>query len=411
MKTFLSVDPWDLMASDAAALLDRFSGELGATGVSVSLGWPAATRLRAPGHDPRVVQTRGGLFFHAGEDSFEATRLKPIVSSLAPKRDWLAQACAACHDRGLALRGSLSVSSLGRVAHKHRDMACRSAFGATSREGVCLVNPDVQAFYAALLGSMSEPHTFDAVVLTDVFFGWTEAWGAASLTPAPLGPVDRALLSICFCESCMQSAGESGVDALAARRSAAAMLDASFDRAAPADQAAESALADNAPFQAYLSWRGQAMSALWSRLARACKCDLVIDVGSNGIVSHVDCDAKASTDAVLRMFGQIDYGAVAGVMSNATLGAVAPPSRPGETQHGQTNTCACYPSHPATTKRRELRIAGTPCTGDHGPQLVTMMSRAAESGIATAHIDGAASLPGTALDSIRQAIRFVRRSG
>ncbi len=416
MKTFLTLDPWDLMAPAAGSLLDRYAGELGATGVSVWLGLPATMRLRPPNYEPRVMQTRGGLFFHPGEAGFDATRLKPIVSGQVSRRDGLAQAAAACHDRGLLLRANVSLSKLGRVAHRHPEMACRNVFGATTREGVCLVNPDVQAFYAALLGELSERDTFDAITLADGFFSWTESFEAPGLTSVPIGPVGGMLLSICFCESCMQRAGDAGVDVLAARRSVAVRLDASFARSIPADLTLSAWLADDVPLQAYVTWRGQALSALWSRLAGACRCDLVMDV-SSGLGLGKECAANLCAGTACAAFGPVDYSSLAGVMSDSWSGEGTPPLGQDAASHGKIVGCSCVPSDESgggcsatTAKRRELRISPSCWVGGHGPELVTKMSRAAEAGMAAAQIDGVSSLPDSALDSVRQAIRFVRRS-
>lgn len=385
-------------------MLDRFSGELGATGVTVSLAMAPGTRLRWPGRDPRIIQTRGGLLVHLGDEGFAGTRLKPITSSQAPRRDWVAQAIAACQERGLGLRANVAMSTLGRVAQRHREMACRNVFGATSREGICLVNPDVQAFFVALLEATTERTPFDGVTLSDGFFGWGEAYGPRLLTSTPLESVDRALLSICFCESCLQSAGDAGVDAMGARRSVGVMLDASLRRGAPTRRTLATALSDSEPMRAYATWRGQALSTLWSRLAQVCRCELVIDVSG----SCADAPGGAAGhDAVCggMTFGVVDYGAVGGVMCRSAPAEREVSPVTGGSDPGRAGACPCHPEFSGTVKRRELRIPASLCTADHGPHLVALMSQAGESGVTGVQIDGGAS------DSVRQAIRFVRRSG
>ena len=75
MKTFLSVDPWDLMATTAEASLDQFSGELGATGVMVArflgrrFSMPfEVVAYERPHHS--AIRSDGGPFPIRGEYTF-----------------------------------------------------------------------------------------------------------------------------------------------------------------------------------------------------------------------------------------------------------------------------------------------------------------------------------------------------
>ncbi len=375
IKTYLTGYPWDLMDADAGDVLDRFHGEVGASGVAVWVGLGALTRIRLPGHEPRVVQTRGGLFFQPGDDGFESTRLKPIVSSGMKSRDWLADLSGACAERGLSVRALLSCGSLGRVAQRHPEMACKNVLGGVSQQGICLVNPDVQTFFDAVLRDLGGRGIFDSIVLADTYFSWSEAWDASSPTDVPIGDTERALLSICFCESCLQSAGEAGVDIAAARRSASVMIDSFLQAGAPTERTLATALADNEPLRQYLAWRGSSVSGLWRRLAASSGCDVV--------VQRADDRATAFLD--------LDFTGPEAVLTSATPGC-------------DVGKCAV-----PGAKRNELRVPAEMCVGDHGPELVASLSQAADAGVSAFQIDGGTTLPESGLASVKQAIRFVKR--
>jgi len=379
IKTYLTGYPWDLMDADAGAVLDRFHGEVGASGVAVWVGLGAVTRVRLPGREPRVMQTRGGLFFQPGDAGFEATRLKPIVSTGMKSHDWLADLSGACAERSLSLRALLSCGDLGRVAQRHPEMACKNVLGGVSQKGLCLVNPDVQAFFDAVVRDLDGRDIFDSIVLADTYFSWSEAWEAPAPTDVPIGDTERGLLSICFCESCLQSAAAAGADIAAARRSASVMLDAFFDAGTPTDRSPATALADNEPLRHYLVWRGGSLSALWRRLAASAACDVVVPGGG-----HPAADRATS-------FLNLDYAAPAAVLTSAAPG------------------CDAAKCVTAAAKRSELRIPAAMCVGDHGPELVATMSQAADAGVTAFQIDGGTTLPEIGLASVKQAIRFVKR--
>jgi hypothetical protein len=56
------------------------------------------------------------------------------------------------------------------------------------------------------------------IVLHDFQVGWFEALDPEILWPAPLGNLERSILTTCFCQACVKAAQEAGVDAGHARK-------------------------------------------------------------------------------------------------------------------------------------------------------------------------------------------------
>jgi len=353
-------------------------GEVGVSGVAVWLGLPAMTLVRAPGFEPRVVHTRGGLSFHTEDSSYDATRLKPIRSSRVTSRDWLGELHAACRERGLALRALVNAGRLGRVASRHTEMACKNVWGAASEAGVCLTNADVRGFFYALMRDVSNRGQFDSIVLVDGLHTWAEAWREPAPAAISLGPLERAALSMCFCESCLQSAQESGVDATAARRATASLLDAFFDTGSPGSHDLSHVARDNDALHQWLCWRGRSISALWRSLAEASACPLVLAAGD---------------DVVRSTFAELDDGGMDGVQHVLTV-----------SDDADSSSSAGSPERP-----RELSVPAGLCVGDRSPELVAAMVREAEAGCSTFQIDGDAVFTADGRATVKQAVRFVRR--
>ena len=61
-------------------------------------------------------------------------------------------------------------------------------------------------------------------------------------------------------------------------------------------------------------------------------------------------------------------------------------------------------------KWNEIRIPASSVSGSHGEKLVNLVSRAVEAGFAGVEFDNYGLLPESAFASIKQAIRFGRRS-
>ena len=115
---------------------------------------------RARGVEPRVVRSRGGVFFRPSEDRYGATRCKPVVSARARSTDPLTTIAEGCATRGLELRVAIHAGTIGRMAQRYPDAACKNALGDTSRVSLCLHNPDVCTLLAELVAEVSSrPHS------------------------------------------------------------------------------------------------------------------------------------------------------------------------------------------------------------------------------------------------------------
>ena len=262
LRVFLTAYPWDLLDGDLGATLDRLHGEVGVTGVSVWVGLPPITHLRMRDVEPRVFRTRGGLFFHPDEQHYVATRCKPIVSSWHKTRNPLATIAESCLERALELRVILSAAATGRIAQRHPEMACKSAFGGESHLSVCLANPDVQTYLCGVVTDLSSNYEIKELTIADFALAWAEASAPELRVAAPPGETERSLLSTCFCESCHQRAAGAGVDVAAARRTVRTLLQSTFESGTTEDQRLDTVLPDNTPLAEYGNWRAEELASL-----------------------------------------------------------------------------------------------------------------------------------------------------
>ena len=137
LKAFLTAYPWDLIDEGVDAVLDRLHGEVGISGVSVWVASPPVVQLRVRDVGPRVVRSRGGLFFHPDEQPYAATRCKPIVSGWVKGRHPLTRIAEACAERAMDLRVIVSAAMTGRLAQRHAEMACKNVFGCVPGQSGC----------------------------------------------------------------------------------------------------------------------------------------------------------------------------------------------------------------------------------------------------------------------------------
>ncbi len=366
------------MDGDLGVALDRLHGEIGVSGVSLWVAMPPMTQFRAHDHKPRVFRTRGGLFLSPNEERYRATRCKPIVSSWNKGRDPFSRIAQACSDRGLELRAVVSAAATGRLAQRYPFAASKNAYGDASQLSLCLANADVQTYLEAMTVDLSSNDSLSGIVLADFVIAWSDAFGADLRVPSRSGDALRALLSTCFCESCQQGAASAGVDVAAAQEAVRTAISQGLEGDVVEDQGFEEFHAEGTPLGDYHSWRAGELSRLLRRLVDASPCKVLLDRGLAGMEPEVHEGLDLSVpDAVITCVEQPDG----------------------------LDSARC----PAA-RRSEIRLAEAFAGGWHGPELVKTLTTAAQMGFSGVQIDNYGLLPETALTSLKQAIRFARRT-
>lgn len=378
LRAWLNVYPWDVLDEDPAGLLDLLHGGIGVTGLSLWVASPPLTQLRVHDLTPRVMHSRGGLLFHPQESHYASTRLKPQVSDWARGRHPLERIAKACDQGGIELRVNVSASVNGRLADRHAEMATKNVFEDSSRRSLCLINPDVQAFLVGLLSDLSARDHVTGVTLTDFENAWSEAYRDDLAAPVVLDQTHRALLSICFCESCRQRASQAGLDVDMTVRSVRTMLQSCFEGRTAQTPRLDALRSDQTPLSAWLNWQGSELDSLLRRLVEACRCELTLlrNVAGENRPAVVAIDPSIPA-AVLTREWRIER------LSEALCDQAA---------------------------RNELLVCPMTRFQGDAPELVALVSKAAELGFVGVEFSGPGMLPESALQSLKQAIRFARRS-
>ncbi len=377
-RFFLEAYPWDLLGKDLGATLERLRGEVGVTGLSIWVGSPQVMQLRVRRLDPRVFRTGGGLHYRPVDAGFEAIPFRPVVSDWVDGEDRLDLAVRTCVQHGLALRGRLSAGACGQLAQRYPDLACRNAFEVDSHLGVCLVNPNAQAYLLAVLAGLAVRFPFEAVILADFAATWHEAFAGGLATAVPLGPAARNLLALCFCESCRRLAGDAGVDAEETRSGVRRILERTSSEGVQPHESFEGLLAERPALAEYRSFQLDRLNTLARRLTESCRLEVLLD----------------------RRLDGAGEGDLNGIDTSIPAGIISRIDDPGQLES------AAVPR----ARRNELRVAASLAIGPRSPELVSMLSKAATLGFRGIEIDNFGLLPDAALTSIKQAIRFARRT-
>ena len=374
---YLIAAPWDIEPGfenkELSATFDQLRGEVGLTGLAV---WGAAAPLRSFRlHEggPRLVHSEGGLFF---EPSQTRGGCRPHAAAIGAKSllPAIAQACGR-HD--LALRLLLSTSTMGGLAQYYPEFASRSAFDDASRLSVCLLNPAVQECVAGVACDVPPQFGVSQIVLQDFQVGWIEAFDRSLRWPSPLGNVERSILGACFCPACVKATQEAGVDADDARKRVQSFVQKSLLQGASFGGTEAGFLAEQTSLAAFKRVQADLLNSFLKKIVEDCRMEVLVarelfDSGKN--VGPFDASVPAGVVTWVADLTQLPK-------------QIAPEAR-----------------------RNEVTLPAWTLLGSRAEEFIAAMSRVGEWGYAGVQIDGYGALPDSAFTTLKQAIRFARRS-
>lgn len=372
---FLIVAPWDFSSGKSgidvnatSAIFDQLRGEVGLTGLSL---WGAASAWRefSVKKTPHLHRCEGGLFFDPLQSRGGCR--PPAAASLS--RRLVPEIAEACRQHGLSLRLNLSLARMGGLAEFYPEFASRNAFGDSSSVAVCLLNPAVQDCMKSLTVGVPPQLGVDQVILHDVRVGWLEAFDPEIRWPAPLGATEQSLLSTCFCANCIKTSEEAGLDHAASRMAVANLVRRSLSGGTAFGGRETGFLGEQPELAAYRGFQADQLSDFLQEIVEE--------------TSHEVFVARTSAQAV----DPFQAGIPAGVITSVTSLS--------EAAHSISNA-----------RRSEVTVPAVSFLGHGAEEFVAATSELPKWGCSGVQIDNYAALPDAALTTLKQAIRFARRS-
>lgn len=391
---------WDLEDEGIDNVLDRLQGELGVGGVTVvAAGQPICQLRHRPDLRPRIFQSRGGLYFPSDESKYKDTRCKPVVSGWIKSRNPLRKVSQGCHRRDMTLRAVLDTRRIGRVVSRCPSVAAKTVFGDASPGTMCAANPAAVAMYHGLISDLSTNYDVSAIELRHLDRTFeTDLVESLEVLASPNAGEDgrgsaadevaRALLTICFCESCLQSACGGNIDADGAMRSVEILLNDALTQVRCLPDSIAEVLAENEILERYVTHRRDEHAALVRTLSQHADCDMVLYVGDDVTADRPPLSAMASECAAINV-----------AVSNAS------PSPAGSMLTEALEACRVN-----RLPRCEAVIPVRESLAKDATDLVRTMKQLADLGVAGVHLDHHGMMGEREFVAATQAIRYARRS-
>ena len=208
---------WDF-TSEPEAMLERVLGEVGLDHVTVPVVGGATESFRWNGAQPdHVFTTEGGWHYPPGRDSYKGGTIKPRAARWPGKRDLLAKLSEYLGQRGVKLIARVDLRSVAGLLEHEPHLRTRNAWGEENpAAGACVLSADLRELLRDTLSDLQQ-YAPAGIQLVDWMADLAVSRG--TLRQFWYQPRLQHLSEICFCPACRQSATSAGVDPDQAARS------------------------------------------------------------------------------------------------------------------------------------------------------------------------------------------------
>lgn len=230
--------PWDVVVEGPERVVEQVA-ELGVTSLHIATAYHSAEVL-APRRSEAVLTTAEANRVHTPLPAGTFTDLSLPGSAIATGHpDLFERLRDVAASAGISLGCWAVTFHNSELATTRPDAAILNCFGDRFTHGLCPANPAARTYAVELVRGLAGTGLFDRMFVESVsylLYGHGhphELWGAR------FDATTRYLVSLCFCEHCVRTGAERGVDVAGLRARVAAELDRAWNAGYPVSREAD----------------------------------------------------------------------------------------------------------------------------------------------------------------------------
>jgi hypothetical protein len=180
----------------------------------------------------RSLMTEGSAcYFHPREEFYKKTRIRPKTAEISRSMDWFAEAAKIIDRYDLRLVAWTIGCHNTNTGLAHPDLTLRNVYGDHLWHGLCPSNRQVREYLKSLCRNLATAYPLWALQLES--FDWMSYSHGHHHERDLVGlqPVEKELMSYCFCTSCQHGANHCGIEVNRAAALVREVLDDAFREA------------------------------------------------------------------------------------------------------------------------------------------------------------------------------------
>jgi len=217
-------------AGGEAALADL--ADRGIDGINLATHYHSVETLDPKQPDRLFESYPAGCYFDPDPEAFADTPIDPLPNDVRGVDDPLADIAALADGQGVDVNAWTVCLHGTRHAAANESYRVESAFGDPREHSLCPSHPEVQRYYADLVGALSERDVaeiqLEKIGHPSPFHQHGHEHGHPK-RQVLTGETDEWLLGQCFCDGCLAAAADHAVDMTAARERVRELLAESFE--------------------------------------------------------------------------------------------------------------------------------------------------------------------------------------
>jgi hypothetical protein len=277
---------WDIVDDGVEEVLGVLKNDIGLDAISLATSYHSVDHLRPHTKGKRIfVSYDASVYFQPDEKLYKDTYIKPYINPIVGDGNPLSEISDQCDKIGLKLISWTVCIHNTRMGRTYPQAAQRNVFSDIYAAYPCLGNPAVQKYFKALLKDLTYNYNMYAIEVESLSFGGYGHFHAHQKLGFDLGAAGQFLLSLCFCDSCVQRGKTAGIDVDAIATEVKNRLLRSFEAGEPVKGNVDETIVEIKGMADYLKVREQTMTSLVQNLKNEIKSQLFFmsmgDVGIN----------------------------------------------------------------------------------------------------------------------------------
>lgn len=261
--------PWDVLDLGIDTVAADIRDRAGLDGIDLATSYHAGRffQPRSPRRKSYFPED-GTIYFRPDPALWDGKAIVPKVAGLLGEGDVLRDVVRQRDKTGLSVTCWTVLLHNTRLGMAHPGACVRNAFGDAHYYSLCPSHPDVRAYAVTLVQDLTRNYRPDVVQLESPgFMGYAHGYHHEK-DGVGLLPEEDFLLSLCFCEACLDRASRAAVDAAAARRTVRRWIEDSAARAVPSarwpdfTQRGADVFRDFPEIEAFVRWRFEPVTSL-----------------------------------------------------------------------------------------------------------------------------------------------------
>ena len=263
--------PWDVIDEGVDRVIGLLKEEVGLDAISLSTVYHTYDELRT--HMPGKKLFSGyedAIYFQPQRELYQGTKIKPHVHPMAREQDPVRIIAEACRARGLELISWTVPLHNHYMARQHPDCALLGVFGDRYPGCLCPANPEVREYVRGLSLDLATNCGVQMIEYESLHYMGFGMFRNHAKVGVDLGAVGSLLMSLCFCDGCVQRAADRGIDVEELKGQVEKWLLDIFEEGPP-ECSVEEFVADEPLVHEYVKMRADTVTSLAAEVKEAVK--------------------------------------------------------------------------------------------------------------------------------------------